>query len=79
MEEGSEERVPDMNGDLILVSRYGQDHARLDAIMATPQWKGLPAVQAGAVREVNDDVWMLGIGIVAATTVVEELPALLPA
>jgi iron complex transport system substrate-binding protein len=42
-----------------------------------PVWRGIPAVAAGRVTEVDDDVWYLNAGPVAARTVLEGLSAAL--
>jgi iron complex transport system substrate-binding protein len=82
----SEERIPEMDGDVIFVmvsdewygSAGGQD---VDENMArwtsTDLWKGLSAVQAGSVHEINENHWNLGGGILAANTALDSLEDLL--
>jgi iron complex transport system substrate-binding protein len=80
----SEERIPEMDGDVIFVmvsdewygSRNGQD---VDETMArwttTELWQGLSAVEAGAVHQVNESHWNLGGGIGAANAMLADLEA----
>lgn len=77
MEEGNLERVPDMDGDLIIISRFGDEHGHLQQIMDSPAWQDLRAVQNDNVHEVDDSYWMLGIGIGAAQLVIADLQTIL--
>lgn len=77
MEEGNLERVPDMDGDLIIISRFGDEHGHLEQIMDSPAWQDLRAVQTDNVHEVDDSYWMLGIGIGAAQLVIDDLTNIL--
>jgi iron complex transport system substrate-binding protein len=74
----STEQVDQAAGDVIFVGTYG-DPAETDgpAVLGGPLWERLPAVQAGDVHEVDDDVWFLGIGIGAADRVLDDLERLL--
>lgn len=78
----SEERIPDMDGDVIFVmvsdEWYAQTGGRdVDETMerwtSTDLWQGLSAVQAGNVHEVNESHWNLGGGILAANTMLADL------
>lgn len=74
----SAEQVDQAAGDVIFVGTYG-DPAETDgpAVLGGPLWKMLPAVAAGDVHEVDDDVWFLGTGVGAAQRVLDDLEQLL--
>jgi len=74
----SPEQVDKAAGDVIFVGTYG-DPAETDGpvVLGGPLWKRLPAVQAGNVHEVDDDVWFLGTGVGAADRVLDDLERLL--
>ncbi len=42
-------------------------------MLGGPLWKRLPAVQAGKVHQVDDDIWFLGTGVAAGMRVLDEL------
>jgi iron complex transport system substrate-binding protein len=80
----SEERIPEMDGDVIFVMVSTDSYAQaegydLDETMArwtsTALWEGLTAVQAGAVHKVNEQHWNLGGGILAANAMLADLEA----
>jgi iron complex transport system substrate-binding protein len=70
----SPEQIALADGDQIFVGTYG-DPAETDgpAVLGGPLWKNLPAVAAGDVHEVDDDIWFLGTGVGAAQLVLDEL------
>lgn len=78
----SEERIPEMDGDVIFVMVSSDSYAQaegydLDETMtrwtSTELWKGLNAVQADAMHKVNEQHWNLGGGILAANAMLEDL------
>jgi iron complex transport system substrate-binding protein len=78
----SEERIPEMDGDVIFVmvsdEWYAQTGGRdVDETMAqwtsTDLWKGLSAVKRDDVHQVNESHWNLGGGILAANAMLEDL------
>lgn len=75
----SAERIDEAVGDVVFVGTYG-DPAETDgpAVLGGPLWQRLPAVQAGDVHEVDDDVWFLGTGVGAAELVLDDLERVLP-
>ena len=82
----SEERIPEMDGDVILVmvsdkwyaSTGGRDvDETMERWTSTDLWQGLSAVQAGNVHEINESHWNLGGGILAATTALDSIEDLL--
>jgi iron complex transport system substrate-binding protein len=80
----SEERIPEMDGDVIFVMVSSDSYAQaegydLDETMtrwtSTELWKGLSAVQADAVHKVNEEHWNLGGGVLAANAMLDDLEA----
>ncbi len=70
----SAELIPEMGGDVIFVATYGpEEESTKQEITNDPLWQQLAAVQQGRVYEVSDDLWMLGIGYMAANGVVDDL------
>ncbi|HEY0603457.1 MAG TPA: iron-siderophore ABC transporter substrate-binding protein [Herpetosiphonaceae bacterium] len=73
-EEVSKERIPDMDGDVMFVTTFGPgDETALTTFESDPLWSQLGVVKADKVYAVPDDYWMLGIGILAANRVVDDL------
>jgi iron complex transport system substrate-binding protein len=70
----SPEQIDQATGDVVFVGTYG-DPAETDgpAVLGGPLWKRIPAVQAGEVHVVDDDIWFLGTGVGAAELVLDEL------
>ncbi|WP_047864668.1 ABC transporter substrate-binding protein [Rubrobacter aplysinae] len=70
----SEEAIPDMDGDVIFTTVYGEEEKTAQAGITSSQlWQELEAVQNDRVYRVSDDVWMLGIGYTAAGEVLDDL------
>lgn len=78
----SEERIPEMDGDVIFVMVSSDAYAQaegydLDETMtrwtSTELWQGLGAVEADAVRKINEEHWNLGGGILAANAMLADL------
>ncbi|ONI87444.1 ABC transporter substrate-binding protein [Actinosynnema sp. ALI-1.44] len=70
----SPERVQEVDGDVIFVSAYGEKAAQRQAeVTAGPLWGKLSAVAAGRSYVVDDEVWMLGIGVTAAGKILDDL------
>lgn len=75
----SEEAIPDMEGDVIFTTVYGDEsETALQDITSNQLWQQLDAVQNGRVYEVSDDLWMLGIGYTAANGVLDDLEQYIP-
>lgn len=72
----SPEQIGMVDGDVIFTAVFGPPEAtgRADAEQL---WGTLPAVQAGRVFEVSDDVWMLAIGPTGANLVLDDIERLL--
>ncbi len=73
----TEERIADLDGDVLFLARFGDDHRLLTKLQRNRLWSRLDVVQAERVYEVPDDLWFLGIGNLAARKVLEDLRTLL--
>jgi iron complex transport system substrate-binding protein len=72
--DASAELIPQFGGDVIFVTVYGPaDETAKARIMSHPLWQTLAAVQQGKVHEVSDDLWILGIGYMAANGIIDDL------
>ncbi|WP_372729721.1 ABC transporter substrate-binding protein [Nocardioides sp.] len=78
----SEERIPEMDGDVIFemisADHYAQQGTstvdeQIERWTSTDLWKNLSAVRAGTVVEVDESVWNLGGGLGAAHAMLEDL------
>lgn len=79
IENASAEAIPDMNGDVIFTTVYGdEEDTDADSITSNELWQELEAVQDDRVYEVPDDTWMLGIGYTAADNVLDDLEEYVP-
>jgi iron complex transport system substrate-binding protein len=76
-ETATPERIPDLDGDVMILSRYGDDHRLLGRLQANRLWSRLGVVRADRVYEVPDDLWFLGIGNFAARRVLDDLRTIL--
>lgn len=78
----SEERIPDMDGDVIFQMVSAQHYAQqgsqtvdeqIEYWTGTQLWKDLSAVKAGKVQTVDESHWNLGGGIQAANALLDDL------
>lgn len=70
----SQEELDLMDGNVIFLSVYGSaDDTALDTFMSSPLWGSLSAVQANEVYRINDDHWFLGIGLIGAERIMDDL------
>lgn len=74
----SEENIGKAVGDRIFYSSYGSpDSTAEKVVVAGNLWKSLPAVKAGKVARVDDEVWFLGLGPIGAMATLADLERLL--
>jgi len=71
------ETITSLDGDVMFLSKYGDDHRLLAQLAQSPLWGRLEVVRQDKVYEVPDDLWFLGIGNLAARLVVDDLRAFL--
>ncbi|MFF4186977.1 ABC transporter substrate-binding protein [Streptomyces sp. NPDC001691] len=75
----SPERIDLADADVIFYATYGDPaKAKRTRTLSSALWKGLPAVRAGRVHAVDDELWIQGIGYGAAGRVLTDLSDLLP-
>ncbi|MCX2949837.1 ABC transporter substrate-binding protein [Lentzea sp. NEAU-D7] len=72
--EVSAEQISKADGDFILYSTYG-DPAKTatGAVVGGPLWSGLNAVKAGKAKPVLDETYFLGLGVLAADVVLDDM------
>jgi iron complex transport system substrate-binding protein len=73
----TEERIADLDGDVMFLSRFGDDHRLLGRLQGNRLWSRLRVVRAERVYEVPDDLWFLGIGNLAARRILDGLRTIL--
>ncbi|WP_181725097.1 ABC transporter substrate-binding protein [Nocardia gipuzkoensis] len=67
MKEISPEQIDLADADLIFVATIDDpDKTERKTVTTSPVWRDLPAVKGGRTVEVNDEIWMSGIGVQAA-------------
>ncbi|MER5334776.1 iron-siderophore ABC transporter substrate-binding protein [Micromonospora sp. NPDC002717] len=80
MDRVSPERIGEVDGDVIFVTAYGEKAAAEQAkVTGGTLWKALPAVKAGKAHVVSDQIWMTGIGVGAASRILDDLAKYLTA
>ncbi|TCN29689.1 iron complex transport system substrate-binding protein [Kribbella orskensis] len=78
--EVSQENIGKADGDWVFYSSYGKpDTTAENTVVNGNLWKALPAVKAGKVARVNDEVWFLGLGPIGAMATLDDLEKLLGA
>lgn len=74
----SQEQINLLDGDVIFVSVYGDPaDTEYAAFTESPLWATLGAVQSGHAYVVDDDHWFLGIGLLGANRIMDDLLILL--
>ncbi|MFI6919265.1 ABC transporter substrate-binding protein [Nonomuraea spiralis] len=70
----SQENIAKADGDAIFYSAYGDAAAKSQAtVTGGPLWKNLAAVKAEHAHNVDDEIWMTGIGVTAAGKILDDL------
>ncbi|MFI6533378.1 ABC transporter substrate-binding protein [Nonomuraea sp. NPDC050547] len=76
----SQENIAQADADALFYSAYGEAAAASQAeVTGGPLWKKLKAVTSGHAHAVDDEVWMLGIGVKAANGILDDLDEYLTA
>ena len=76
--EVSQENIGQADGDWIFYSSYGKPETTAECTVVNGNlWMALPAVKAGQVSRVDDEVWFLGLGPIGAKLVLDDLEKLL--
>ncbi|MFC9897762.1 ABC transporter substrate-binding protein [Nocardia sp. NPDC127579] len=72
----SPERIDQADADLVFVATIDDvDKTKKQEFTTGPLWRDLPAVKRGMVFEVDDEVWMSGIGVQAAESILSDVAA----
>lgn len=71
------ESIPALDGDVMFLARFGDDHRLLERLQRNRLWSRLGVVRDERVFEVPDDLWFLGIGNFAARKVLDDLRTIL--
>ncbi|MFG1707593.1 ABC transporter substrate-binding protein [Nonomuraea sp. M3C6] len=70
----SQENIADADGDALFYTAFGEAAAKSQAtVTGGPLWKNLAAVKAGHAYNVDDEIWMTGIGVTAAGKILDDL------
>ncbi|MDX3656537.1 iron-siderophore ABC transporter substrate-binding protein [Streptomyces sp. ID05-26A] len=72
--EVSAEQIGKADGDFVLYSTYGDPAKTAQAsVLGGPLWTGLNAVKAGKAKPVLDETYFLGLGVLAANVVLDDM------
>ncbi|MET9224958.1 iron-siderophore ABC transporter substrate-binding protein [Lentzea sp. NPDC003310] len=72
--EVSAEEIGKADGDFILYSTYGDPAKTAQAsVLGGPLWTGLNAVKGGKAKPVLDETYFLGLGVLAANVVLDDM------
>jgi iron complex transport system substrate-binding protein len=78
--EVSAEELDSAGGDVVFYCAYGADgETMLAEYTGGELWQSIPAVQEGKAYNVDDEVWMTGIGVTAAGMILDDLEQYLAA
>lgn len=70
----SAELIDEADGDVLFYCAYGEAAAEAQAeTVGGSLWKKMSVVKAGDAHEVDDEVWMTGIGVTAANQILDDL------
>lgn len=77
MMELSPENYDSIDGDVVFFTNRAGDPNASTMGAVTAVWGGLPAVANGDVHEVEDETWMVGIGVVGAGIILDDIERIL--
>ncbi|MFD4366736.1 ABC transporter substrate-binding protein [Rhodococcus sp. NPDC058521] len=77
MMELSPEFYTQIDGDIVFYTNPGGDPQATTMGAVTGLWGALPAVESGQTYEVEDETWMVGIGVVGANLILDDLESAL--
>ncbi|MFG6194707.1 ABC transporter substrate-binding protein [Nonomuraea sp. JJY05] len=70
----SQENIAQADGDAIFYTAYGEAAVKSQAtVTGGPLWKNLGAVKSNNAHNVDDEIWMTGIGVTAAGKILDDL------
>lgn len=68
----SAEQISQADADIIFATTYGEPDETTRGTV-TPLWGSLDAVENGCQFDVSDDTWMVGIGLIGAQAILDDL------
>ncbi|WP_188064812.1 ABC transporter substrate-binding protein [Dietzia sp. ANT_WB102] len=77
MAELSPELYEQITGDIVFFTNPGGDPTATTMATVTGLWGDLPAVKADQVHEVEDETWMVGIGVLGAGEILDDVQEIL--
>jgi iron complex transport system substrate-binding protein len=77
MMELSPELYEQIDGDVVFYMSPGGDPSATTQEQITGLWSALPGVSGDSAYEVEDDTWMVGIGVLGANLVIDQVEELL--
>lgn len=77
MAELSPELYEQITGDVVFFTNPGGDPAATTMATVTGLWGDLPAVKSGRAHEVADETWMVGIGVLGAGEILDDVQEIL--
>ncbi|WP_181158518.1 ABC transporter substrate-binding protein [Leucobacter massiliensis] len=77
MQELSPELYEQIDGEVVFYMSPGGDPAATSQKRVTGLWSALPGPSRGNAHEVDDDTWMIGIGVLGAELVIDDVERLL--
>lgn len=70
----SAELIDEADGDVLFYCAYGEAAADAQAeTIGGSLWKKMSAVESGDAHEIDDEIWMTGIGVTAANLILDDL------
>jgi iron complex transport system substrate-binding protein len=72
----SAEEISRADSDIVFATTYGEPDSTTRGDV-TPLWGKLRAVQNGCQFDVDDDTWMVGIGLIGAQAILDDLERVL--
>lgn len=73
MAELSPELYEEITGETVFFTNPGGDPAATTMATVTGLWNDLPAVRADQTYEVDDETWMVGIGVLGAAEILDDV------
>ncbi|SHG07046.1 ABC transporter substrate-binding protein [Streptoalloteichus hindustanus] len=74
----SRENIGQLDGDVLIYASFGDpEKSGEKAVTEMPQWKSLGAVRAGKASRVDDDHFYVGLGLLAANRILDDLKGIL--
>lgn len=73
----SPELYEEINGDVVFYTNPGGDPTATTQAQITELWGDLPAITNDRAFAVDDDTWMVGIGVIGANLVIDQVEDLL--